>query len=58
MDSILWDLLQYATKLHIPRVEEGLGVECVVSSKLLVLSVWREGASSAGWFISQSSKVD
>ena len=26
MDLILWDLLQYATRLHIPREDEGLGV--------------------------------
>ena len=28
LDSVLWNMLEYATKLHIPKGEEGLGVEC------------------------------
>ena len=31
LDSILWGMLEEATGLHIPRAEEGLGVECVVA---------------------------
>ena len=30
LDSILWGMLESATGLHIPRGEEGLGVECVL----------------------------
>ena len=30
LDSILWEMLESCTGLHIPRVEEGLGVECVL----------------------------
>ena len=30
LDTVLWDMLEHATKLHIPRGEEGLGVECVL----------------------------
>ena len=30
LDSVLWDLLEYATGLHIPRCDEGLGVECML----------------------------
>ena len=29
LDQILWDMLQSATGLQIPRKDEGLGVECV-----------------------------
>ena len=29
LDTILWDLLEHATKLHIPKLDEGLDVECV-----------------------------
>ena len=29
MDTILWDLLEHATKLHIPKLDEGLDIECV-----------------------------
>jgi hypothetical protein len=31
LDGILWGMLQEATGLHIPRSEEGLGVECVLA---------------------------
>ena len=30
LDSILWDLLQHCSRLHIPQGDEGLGVECVL----------------------------
>ena len=30
LDRILWNLLEHATKLHIPKGGEGLGVECVL----------------------------
>ena len=30
LDSALWDMLEHATKLHIPKGEEGLGVECTL----------------------------
>ena len=30
LDTILWGMLEAATGLHIPRGEEGLGVECVL----------------------------
>jgi hypothetical protein len=30
-DEILWELLEAATGLHIPRRDEGLGVECILS---------------------------
>ena len=30
LDTILWDLLEHNTRLHIPKGEEGLGVECVL----------------------------
>ena len=30
LDSILWGMMEAATGLHIPRGEEGLGVECVL----------------------------
>ena len=32
LDSVLWDLLEHATKLHIPKGEEGLGVECILQA--------------------------
>ena len=30
LDSILWDMFQSATGLHIPKGEEGRGIECVL----------------------------
>jgi hypothetical protein len=30
LDSALWDMLEHATKLHTPKGEEGLEVECTV----------------------------
>ena len=53
MDSILWDLLQHATKLHIPRVEEGLGVECVLQVPGVVSL---EGRSFQRWLVNQPVK--
>ena len=45
LDTILWGMLEEATGLHIPRVEEGLGVECV-----LEVPVWgMEGQSYQQW---------
>ena len=32
LDSVLWNLLEHATKLHIPKGEEGLGVECCLQA--------------------------
>ena len=41
LDTILWNMLESATGLHIPRREEGLGVECV-----LQVPVWGMEAQS------------
>ena len=30
LDTVLWEMMQKATGLHIPRVEEGRGVECAL----------------------------
>ena len=30
LDSVLWDMLEHVTKLHIPKGEEGLGIECIL----------------------------
>ena len=32
MDRILWNLLEHATRLHIPRGDENLGVECMLQA--------------------------
>ena len=53
MDSILWDLLQHATKLHIPRVDEGLGVECVLHVPGIVSL---QGRSFQHWLVQQPVK--
>ena len=31
LDSILWTMFEKAAGLHIPKVDEGLGVECVLN---------------------------
>ena len=34
LDSVLWEMLQLATNLHIPRVDEGLRVDCMLGLPL------------------------
>jgi hypothetical protein len=45
LDTILWGMLESATGLHIPRVEEGLGIECVLRLPVQGL----EGQSYQQW---------
>ena len=53
MDSILWDLLQHCTRLHIPKGDKSLGAECVLPGVTNL-----QGRSfQQGWFTSQSKWV-
>ena len=54
MDSILWDLLQHCTRLHIPKRDEGLGVECVPQ---LPGFQTLEGRSFQQWLVHQPVKL-
>ena len=35
LDSVLWDMLEHATRLHTPKGEEGLGVECTLQANII-----------------------
>ena len=39
LDAELWSLLEFASSQHIPRAEEGLGVECVLEAQGLPASL-------------------
>ena len=54
MDSILWDLLQHCTRLHIPKRDEGLGVECVPHLPGLT---GLQGRSFQQWLVHQPVKM-
>ena len=54
MDSVLWDMLQHCTRLHIPRAEEGLGVECVLG---LPGVASLQGRSFQRWLVHQPVKL-
>ena len=47
LDTILWDMVQKATGLHIPLVEEGGGVECVLDVPVRGMS----GYSFQSWLV-------
>ena len=52
LDTILWDLLEHTTRLHIPKGEEGLGVKCVRDPQLAgkeFPALACPPASQAGW---------
>ena len=54
MDTILWDLLQHCTRLHIPKGDEGLGVECVPH---LPGMTSLQGRSFQQWLVHQPVKL-
>ena len=54
MDTILWDLLQHCTRLHIPKADEGLEVECVLHPPG-VNSL--QGRSFQQWLVHQPVKM-
>ena len=54
LDTILWNLLEHTTRLHIPKGEEGLGVECVLD----VPGVHSlQGRSFQRWLVHQPVKL-
>ena len=55
LDNILWSLLEYATNLHIPKSEEGLGVECVL--EIPELPPRLQGQSFQHWLVQQPIKM-
>ena len=55
LDTILWDLLEHNTRLHIPKGEEGLGVECVLDVPGIQSL---QGRSFQSLLVHQSVKLD
>ena len=55
LDTVYWQLLEFATGLHIPRAEEGLGVECVLMAPGLPPSL--RGRSFQSWQVRQPVRL-
>ena len=55
LDNELWHLLELSASQHIPRKEEGLGVECVLSAPGLPFSL--EGRSFQNWLVRQPVRL-
>ena len=55
LDDILWQFLEHATNLHIPKSDEGLGVECVLDVPELPTSL--QGRSYQHWIVRQPVKM-
>ena len=55
LDSRLWQFLEFATGLHIPEGDEGLGVECVLSAEELPACL--QGRSYQQWLVRQPVRL-
>ena len=55
LDSELWRLLEFASSQHIPRAEEGMGVECILGAQGLPPSM--QGRSYQNWQVRQPVRL-
>ena len=55
LDSVFWQLLEFASGFHIPKAEEGLGVECVLGAPGLPHCL--QGRSFQQWMTRQPVRL-